>query len=194
LLGLALLPGCGKDSGSSWSRALPLGSYDLSAPVCGSTNEAPLYPQINHRVALFDFDDLTEHTLTVANREVTEVWKTKDCAVTATRSIFQNYDGVFSTRHDRRFTFDPPGCTLTATVQTTTFRVGPEFSDLLKDSADRTEELPFQVQTDDDHIYVMTSRDLPDLNELWGSYGCSRPDRLRIQANARPVMTSNSPP
>ncbi len=134
---------------------------------------------------MFDFDDLTERSLALDGLEVKETFRSADCQVVATHTLFQNYDGVYSARHDRKFTYEPAGCTLTATAQSTTFRVGPEFSDLMKDSDDRTEELPFEVASDDDHTYRMTSADYEDLNDLWGVYGCAKPDRLKIQAVAR---------
>jgi hypothetical protein len=183
---------CGKKSESSWSRALPLGSYDLAAPVCGSTGAAPLYPAINYRVALFDFDDLTEHVLTVESRQVVETFRAKDCLVTSTHGIFRNYDGGFSARHDRKFTFEPAGCTLASTAEGTTYRIGPDYTDLLKDSSDLAEELPFEVTTEDDHTYKLKSQDLPDLNDLWSAYGCSKPDRLQIEAASRVLLPPNS--
>lgn len=165
---------------------MPDGAYDLSAPTCGSTGEAPAYPSVSYRVALFDFDDLTEHSLAIDGLTLKETFRSKDCLVVATHSLFKNYDGIFSARHDRKFTFEPAGCLLNATAQGTTFRVGPDFSDLLKDSEDRAEELPFLVTTENDHSYKMISDDYPDLNDLWGAYGCAKPDRLKLQAVARP--------
>ncbi len=134
---------------------------------------------------MFDFDDLTERSLALDGLEVKETFRSADCRVVATHTLYQNYDGVYSARHDRKFTYEPTGCTLAATAQSTTFRVGPEFSDLMKDSADRTEELPFEVLAEDDRSYKMTSADYEDLNALWGVYGCAKPDRLKIKAVAR---------
>lgn len=164
---------------------MPDGTYDLTAPVCGSTGEPPAYPAVSYRVALFDFDDLTERSLALDGLAVEETYRAKDCTVIARHTLYKNYDGIYSARHDRKFSFDPPGCALTATARDTTLKVAPEFSDLMKDSDDRSEELPFEVATDDDHTYRLTSGDYPDLNELWGTYGCAKPDRLKISAVRR---------
>lgn len=177
---------CGKASEPSWSRALPLGFFDLTSPVCRSTGKAPEYPAVSYRVALFDFDQLAEHTLAVSSHDVKEVFRTETCRVETTRSIYQNYDGFFSTRHDRKYVFEPTGCTLSATAQGTPYKIGPDYSDLLKDGEDRAEELPYEVTTDDDHTYRLKSKDLADLNDLWGSYGCAKPDRIEILATTRP--------
>src|SRR4051794_3619488 len=60
----AFLGACAKNS-PEWERAVALGRYDVGAPVCQSTGKAPFYPAANYAAALYDFADLTEHTLTV---------------------------------------------------------------------------------------------------------------------------------
>lgn len=166
---------------------MPNGTYDLTGPVCGSTGKAPEYPAASYRLALFDFDDLSERSLTLDGLAVKEVFRGEGCLVTISHAVYQNYDGIYSARHDRKFVYEPLGCTLAVTAAGTTLRAGPTYSDLMKDSDDRTEELPFQVQTNDDRSYEMTSQDLPELNALWATYGCAQLDRIKVKAVRRSI-------
>ncbi len=185
MLALAALACSNEDT--SWEWALKQGTYDVTPFVCGSTGAKPLYPTPEHQATLFDFDALTRHQIIVMRGAVDEVVADADCTLTLSRHTFKNADGVFSLRGDRRHVFTPVGCTFSITFQGQSLPVGAAYGSLFADRPDtRTEEIPYDVTAEGDG-FLLTSRDLANLNDLWQDYGCSRPDRLKWTARSNPI-------
>lgn len=183
---LVLLCGACNETGEPWDWALRPGTYSVSPSFCGATGEAPEFPTPAYQSTLFAFDQLTTHQMTVERRRVIEVIADTDCRLTLTRSTFQNFDGIFSLRGDRVHTFEPAGCAFSVLYQGQQIPVGQAHSDLFADqSTVKDEEIPYEVSADGEG-FLMTSRDLSSLNELWQAYGCALPDRLKWRATRIP--------
>ncbi len=177
-LGLA---GCGggKDAGPA-GMSLPLGIYAVAAPYCVSTHAPPRYPSPSYKLALFDLDALTAHTMTVAKDFATETLADADCTLTVTRAIYRNYAGEFTLRADRVHHFAPDGCTLAATVDEHAYPVGRAFTAALEDAAARDPETPFVVSRPAPTTYELASVDRADYDEVWAAFGCEKPDRIVV--------------
>jgi hypothetical protein len=173
--------GCGSKS-SGTSRALPFGTYAVSAPVCVSTGKAPAYPAANYRAALYDFSGLSSRTWTVELRALTETFVDADCTLTIARGIFDNSDSSFSWRKNRRHSFTPEGCELAVDFAGREWPVSPSYTDLFTDGDALDEDLPFEVTevaTEAGTSYELLSATRPDLDSLWKAYGCAAEDQLR---------------
>src|SRR5690606_30823024 len=113
-----------------WDRTLPRGAYTLTRAHCASTDKPPDYPAVRFRAALFDFDGLGEKRLLLLANTAIETYVAPGCTITVERSVAKNFDGYFSFRMAKRYSFDPVGCRPTVTVGDETVALGPETSPL----------------------------------------------------------------
>ena len=174
-----LLAGCGEDHReATFTPSLPPGSYAISAPACASTGQKPRYPSPGYKVALFDLDGLSAHTLAVAPPTAVETLTGDGCSLAVTRSVYQNDAGLFTLRADRTHRFTPDGCALTATVDEHSYPVGRAYTTALDDSTAQDPEIPYDVASNGTGAYKLSSVDRADYDQTWAAFGCGPSDRI----------------
>ena len=180
---LSWIAGCGKDD-SSVQPALADGTWDLAAPHCLSSDARPVWPSANARAALYDFDALTERSLTVAGRQVTEVWTDEDCKLTAKRTVHTNTGDFFSLKQNKSLTWSPPGCVLQVTAAGETTAIGEGSTAAIADSARADEDVPWRL-TLGANGWVMISLGQEPVANIWSDFGCMAPDSLVMRLQRR---------
>lgn len=185
LLGILLAAAaCSRGSGSSSDPAMPDGKYDIAAPRCSSTDASPQYPDVSHKATLLDFANLTEHSWTIAGRDLTDVFVDADCTLSVKRRILRNDGYQFALDRSRSHVFEPAGCSLTVenlgvVVELSTAQGAP-----FVDQTDPAEDLPLVVTRTEDGTIEIRTLDVQGLSDLWGSYGCADLDQILWRANS----------
>lgn len=177
LLALSLLAAC--SSGADPQLALPLGTYTVSAPVCVSTGKAPNYPSATQKAALYDFDGLSAHTLTLTTMIATETFTATGCQLVGAHPVFKNSGNDYAASRYGGFGFTPVGCDLTVVVGGASSSVGTNTTSQFQTSTDESEFIPYVVATGAGG-YTLTSADDPNLDSVWASYGCAASDQIRL--------------
>jgi hypothetical protein len=184
LLPLLITMSCSHDKAEDFAWAVTPATYDVSAPVCASSDAAPSYADSSYQANLYVFDAPTTHTLDIDGSHAVETLADADCTVTIQRHVYQNGNGELTLSLQRRHEFTPADCTLQMTWRGRTFDLGATSGDVFADSDDTAAEIPWvptAVSTDTDPAggYELLTRDDPHLDDLWATYGCPKADRLR---------------
>lgn len=179
---------CGKKDSDDWDYALPPGTYDVTGPLCVSTDAKPAYKDIARRINLLDFDHVTTHTLTFEGFHTKRVISDPDCKLTVEQPVGTNRDGSFAHKIAKRFTFEPENCTFSVSAGTRSFEAGRQSSGAFQDSEDESMDIPFDIRPEEtapDTLLIISS-DNETLNAVWGDYGCSVPDRVKWTVTRKP--------
>ena len=121
---LGIMAGCGSDSTSATGNSnnptpadtgnvdatIPDGTYNILGPACSSNGRSPIYPELNHVVAMLDFDYLVVRTKTIVGDTWTEVYQDDDCSLTITGKIAKNTDGIYQQTKERIHSWKPEMC------------------------------------------------------------------------------------
>ena len=184
LLILLALVGCDQDDAKINFTISP-GEYTRSEFVCGSTNNAPTYPNHTRKATLGAFDDLEAREISLTPGEAPEeIYQTADCQVSIQRAIFTNEDGLFSFKLIKTHNFQPAGCLLTVTVAGETLPIDPG-SALFTDMAEGFEDLRYQVTPGEGGTYQLETLDQEPINQAWKVYGCAASDTIRFTLTPR---------
>ena len=121
-----------------------------------------------------DFNDVTSRTMVVADPDITEVIATDDCSLTISQKTFANSGTQLTFSAYRKYTFEPTGCSLNATVggqvavidsETT---VGDNLPRIFVDSDSSSQDASVEVVVDDD-VYDLSTLPL-------SNFGCGEDD------------------
>lgn len=178
--GLLICGLCRCSRSVSVRESLPKGTYQIGAAVCASSGAAPDYPTPGFATVLSAFDDLSAHTWTVKKSTIEETLQDSDCQVLVTRNIRRNAGREFSLARTRHAKFSPPDCALSVTARDATYPVKPSTATFFQDTLDATEDILYVVARSDEGGLLLISADRPDLNSVWGAYGCAASDQIQI--------------
>jgi hypothetical protein len=180
---ISLTSACG-DGETSSPSALEDGSWDLSAPHCLSSDAPPAWPNVSARAALYDFDSLSERSLTLNGRDATEVWADDDCKLTVKRQVHTNVGDFFSLTQNKTLTWSPPGCVLNVTAARETANVTAGSSAAVADSTQTSEDIPWRI-TRGANGWVMISLGQEPVAGIWSDFGCLAPDSMVVRLKRR---------
>ncbi|MBF0351426.1 MAG: hypothetical protein HQM11_10370 [SAR324 cluster bacterium] len=131
------------------AAALADGTYTASAISCSSGQTGSVYELPYYMAFMGNLDGVT-HTLTLADGAVSEVIQDADCKLTRTGKVKKNEEPYFQETGEETYTFEPTGCTFSATVNGTSQELDGTTlaNDVFENEAEDPEgDIPWEVST-----------------------------------------------